>query len=83
MQAAKRVTPEFREQATRFVFESMKPSESLKRPCVRLAPRLELNAMTLYNWSKQARPAASASNNVGSSGSDTDLRAENVRLRQS
>ena len=36
-------TREFREQAVRFVFESIEPSESRKEACRRLAVKLNVN----------------------------------------
>ncbi|MFP5487808.1 MAG: transposase [Acidimicrobiia bacterium] len=57
MPAKKEYTPEFKEQAVRFVLEEMEPDESRKHACDRLAPRLSVKAVTLYNWVKQSAPA--------------------------
>ena len=64
MPAMKEYTAEFKEQAVRFVLEEIEPDESRKHACDRLAPKLSVKAVTLYNWVKQyapgkARPAAS------------------------
>lgn len=50
MPAKKEYTPEFKEQAVRFVLEEIEPDESRKQTCERLAPRLSMKAVTLYNW---------------------------------
>ena len=66
MPTRKEYTPEFKDQAVRFVLEEIEPDESRKQACERLAPKLSMKAVTLYNWLKQsaptkARPAASPS----------------------
>lgn len=80
MPARKEYTPEFKDQAVRFVLEEIGPDESRKQACERLAPKLSMKAVTLYNWLKQsapgkARPAASP-------GSVEELRALNAALRK-
>ena len=55
-------TSEFKDQAVRFVFESIEANESRKEACRRLAPKVNVKEVTLYNWVK----AASAT--VGGSG---------------
>lgn len=42
----------------RFVFEEMKTDESRKQACARMAPKLNVNPTTLYNWVKAATPKA-------------------------
>ena len=44
MPAKQEYTPEFKEQAVRFVLEEMEPDESRKHACDRLAPRLSVKA---------------------------------------
>jgi transposase-like protein len=56
MPARKEFTPEFKEQAVRFLFEEIEPDESRKQACERLAPKLSVKAVTLYNWVKQSSP---------------------------
>ena len=50
MPAKKEYTAEFKEQAVRFVLEEIEPDESRKHACDRLAPKLSVRAVTLYNW---------------------------------
>ncbi len=57
MPARKEYTPEFKDQAVRFVLEEIEPDESRKYACERLAPKLSVKAVTLYNWLKQSGPA--------------------------
>lgn len=57
-----RFTPEFKAQAVRLVFESMKPIDSRKEACRRLAPKVTVKEVALYNWVKEATaPTAAAS----------------------
>lgn len=49
---------EFKDQAVRFVFDSIEATESRKQACERLGPRLNVKPVTLYNWVKAATPAA-------------------------
>ena len=53
MPATKDFTPEFKDQAVRFVLEEIEPDESSKQACEGLAPKLSMKAVTLYNWLKQ------------------------------
>ncbi len=57
MPARKDCTPEFKDQAVRFVLEEIEPDESRKQACERLGPRLLVKPVTLYNWVKQSAPA--------------------------
>ena len=80
MPRRKDYTPEFKDQAVRFVLEESEPDESRKHACERLAPKLSMKAVTLYNWVKQsaptkARPAAPP-------GSVEELRSLNAALRK-
>ena len=47
MPARKEYTPEFKDQAVRFVLEEIEPDESRKQACERLAPKLSMKAVTL------------------------------------
>ena len=79
MSVRKEFTAEFKGQAVRFVLGEFGLSESRKRACFRLAPKLSMKAVTLYNWVKQSAPAK-----VGVSappGSVEELRALNAALR--
>src|SRR5690606_32824866 len=80
MPAKKEYTPGFKEQAVRFVLEEIEPDESRKQACERLAPRLSMKAVTLYNWVKQSAPAKARP--TGSPGSVEELRAQNAALRK-
>jgi transposase len=80
MPAKKEYTPEFKEQAVRFVFEEIEPDESRKHACERLGPRLSVKPVTLYNWVKQAAPAAPR--RAPSPGSVEELRAQVQALRK-
>ena len=80
MPARKDYTPEFKDQAVRFVFEEIEPDESRMHACERLGPRLSVKAVTLYNWVKQAAPAKQRP--PASPGSVEDLRAQNAALRK-
>jgi transposase len=80
MPARKEYTPEFKDQAVRFVLEEIGPDESRKQACERLAPKLSVKAVTLYNWVKQSAPARSRP--PASPGSVEELRAQNAALRK-
>jgi transposase len=67
MPARKDYTPEFKDQAVRFVLEEIEPDESRKHACERLAPKPSAPA--------KARPVASP-------GSVEELRAQNAALRK-
>ncbi len=56
MPARKDYSPEFKDQAVRFVFEEIEADESRKHACERLAPKLSVKAVTLYNSVKQSSP---------------------------
>jgi len=47
MPVRKEYTPEFNDQAVRFVLEGIEPNESRKHACERLAPKLSVKAVTL------------------------------------
>ena len=80
MPARKEYTPEFKDQAVRFVFEEIGPEESRKEACERLAPKLSVKAVTLYNWVKQASPQKARA--AVSPGSVEELRAQIQALRK-
>ena len=80
MPAKKEYTVEFKEQAVRFVLEELEPDESRKHACDRLAPRLSVKSVTLYNWVKQSAPAKPRA--AASPGSVDDLRVQNAVLRK-
>ena len=80
MPARKDYTPEFKDQAVRFVLEEIEPDESRKHACDRLAPRLSVKSVTLYNWVKQSAPAKARPS--PSPGSIEELRALNAALRK-
>jgi len=56
MPAKKEYTAEFKEQSVRFVFEHIEAEESRYSACARLGPKLNVKAVTLYNWVKHATP---------------------------
>ena len=76
----KEYTPEFKDQAVRFVLEAIEPDESRKQACERLAPKLSMKAVTLYNWVKQS--ALAKSRPTAPPGSVEELRAMNAALRK-
>lgn len=80
MPARKDYTPEFKDQAVRFVLEEIEPDESRRHACERLAPKLSVKAVTLYNWLKQSAPGKARS--TASPGSVEELRAQNAALRK-
>ena len=75
-------TPEFKDQAIRFVLDGMEPTESRKQACERLAPKLSMNAVTLYNWVKAAVPSANASGKTLPAGSVEELRGQLAVLKK-
>lgn len=79
MPAKQEYTPEFKSQAVRFVLQEIEPDEARKQACDRLAPRLSLKAVTLYNWVKQSAPAKARP--TAAPGSVEELRALNAALR--
>jgi transposase len=80
MPPRKDYTPEFKDQAVRFVFEEIGPEESRSQACERLAPRLSVKSATLYNWVKQAAPAKARP--TPPPGSVEELRAQVAALRK-
>ena len=80
MPAKKEYTVEFKEQAVRFVLEELEPDESRKHACDRLAPRLSVKSVTLYNWVKQAAPPKARP--ASPPGSVEELRAQVQALRK-
>jgi transposase len=80
MPAKKEFTPEFKEQAVRFVLESIEPDESRRRACERLAPKLSMNPITLYAWVKASAPGPARP--APSPGSVEELRAQVAALRK-
>jgi len=77
-------TTEFKEQAVRFVFESIEPTESRKQVCGRLAAKLNVKPVTLYNWVKAATPASAKGPGrvAAPPGSVEELRAQVSALRK-
>jgi len=76
-------TTEFKEQAVRFVFESIEPTESRKQACERVAVKLNVKPVTLYNWVKAATPAsAKGPGRQAPPGSVEELRAQLAVLRK-
>ena len=80
MPVRKEYTPEFKDHAVRFVFEEIGPDESRKQACERLAPKLSMKAVTLYNWLKQSSPAKTRP--TAPPGSVEELRSQNSALRK-
>jgi transposase len=80
MPARKDFTPEFKDQAVRFVLEEIEPDESRKHACDRLAPKLSVKSVTLYNWVKQSAP--DKTRHAASPGSVEELRAQITTLRK-
>ena len=76
-------TSEFKDRAVRFVFESIEATESRKQACERLAPKVNVKAVTLYNWVKAASPvAAHGTSRAGGSATVDELRAQVLALRR-
>ena len=87
MPSRKEYTSEFKDQAVRFVLEEIEPDESRKHACERLAPKLSVKAVTLYNWLKQsspgkARPAAPPSRSTACSPSRAPRASAPLTWRQ-
>ena len=80
MPARKEYTPEFKDQAVRFVLEEIEPDESRKHACERLAPKLSVKAVTLYNCLKQSAPGKVRA--AAPPGSVEELRAQVQSLRK-
>lgn len=76
-------TPEFKDQAVRFVFEEIEPNESRKEACRRLAPKVNVKEVTLYNWVKAASPVTVTGAARGAqTGTVEELRAQVSALRK-
>ena len=76
-------TVEFKDQAVRFVFDSIEANESQKEACRRLAPKVNVKDVTLYNWVKAASPiTANGTAKAGQSGTVEELRAQLSVLRK-
>ena len=80
MPAKKEYTVEFKEQTVRFVLEELELDESRKHACDRLAPRLSVKSVTLYNWVKQSAPGKARPAVLP--GSVEELRMQNAVLRK-
>ena len=80
MPVRKDYTLEFKDQAVGFVFEEIGPDESRRQACERLAPKLSVKAVTLYNWVKHAAPAKSRP--PAQPGSVEELRAQVQALKK-
>ena len=80
MPAMKEYTAEFKDQAVRFVLEEIEPNESRKHACDRLAPKLSVKPVTLYNWVKQSTPGKTRS--TAPPGSVEELRAQITALKK-
>ena len=80
MPARREYTPEFKDQAVRFVFEEIAPDESRSHACERLGPKLNVKAVTLYNWVKHAAPAKVRP--LAAAGSVDELRAQVQALKR-
>ena len=80
MPVRKDYTPEFKDQAVRFVFEEIEPDESRTRACERLGPKLNVKAVTLYNWVKASAPAKARP--PAQPGSMEELRAQVQALKR-
>ena len=79
MPTRKEFTPEFKDQAVRFVLEEIEPDESRKQACERLAPKLSMKAVTLYNWVKQSSPAKHRATPASGSGGAELLVVEGLK----
>ena len=83
MPSRKEYTPEFKDQAVKFLFEEIEPFESRYAACVRLAPRLNVKPATLYGWVKTAAPVgARRATGPVVPGSVEDLRAQLAAVRK-
>jgi transposase len=79
MAVQKQYRREFREQAVRFVFESIEEDESRSQACRRLAPKMDLSFSTLYGWVKKVTPR---SVQLVTPGSTQDLQAQIAALKK-
>lgn len=84
MPARKEYTPEFKDQAVRFVFEEIGVDESRYAACERLSPKVNVKPATLYGWVKLAAPAGARSpkGSVVTPGSVEDLRGQLATVRK-
>ena len=73
-------TPEFREQAVMFVFESIEPEETRAEACRRLASKMSLAPSTLYGWVKKATPVSNG--RAAPAGSTEDMVAQIAALKK-
>ena len=73
-------TTEFKEQAVRFVFDSIEPNESRREACERLGSKMAVKPVTLYNWVKASTPASTGRTPVA--GSVEELKAQVAGLRK-
>ena len=80
MPAKKEYTAEFKEQSVRFVFEHIEADESRYAACQRLGPKLNVKAVTLYNWVKIATPKPTKP--AAAAGSVEDLKAQLAEVRK-
>jgi transposase len=80
MPPRKDYTVEFKDQAVRFVFESIEPDESRREACERLGAKLNVKSVTLYNWVKAASPAKGRP--AVAAGSMEELRAQVQALKR-
>lgn len=80
MSTQRKYSAELRESSIRMVFETQEPDESLKTVCVRVAPLVDVRAMTLYGWAKQARPTTSLP--ARKQATVRDVEAENKALKK-
>jgi transposase len=80
MASQNQYTQEFREQAVRFVFESMEPDETRAEASRRLAAKVSVAPSTLYGWVKKATPTPAGRAVV--SGSHEDLVAQIAALKK-
>ncbi len=79
MPAKKEYTAEFKEQSVRFVFEHIEAEESRYSACARLGPKLNVKAVTLYNWVKKATPKPLK---PAAAGSVEELKAQLAEVRK-
>ena len=73
-------TKEFRDQAVRFVFESLEVDETRSQACRRLTPKMSVSVSTLYGWVKKATPISNGRLVVA--GSQEDLAAQVAALKK-
>ena len=82
MPKMRQFTPEFKDQAVRFVLEEIEPNESRKEACRRLASKVNVKEVTLCNWVKAASPLTDGGTaRAGQAGTVEELRATVSALR--